>query len=324
MRMDTTLIIENEGATTPKYRVIKEIGAGIKTKVFLAESVVDCKRYAVKLVAEGDTRESIEESILSRLDHESVIQWKESVQLEDLTFFCKEDQEVCKELKLSRGFVMEYAAKGDCIELIQKLKMLPEPVARSYAQQLLNVIEHLHSNQIAHRDIKLDNIFLDEQYCLKLGDFGASQVFPQGEMINLTVGTERYFAPEILLETEYDPFIADVFAMGVSIFELVCGYSPYVEASLNDELYSLIVEENWEEFWSIHKEIQPSSPVVTRASLRSYFEAVLCPDPERRIPISEIKNLEWAKIPTMDKTKVASWVIEIAKKQKVDLMVSSC
>ena len=309
---------------TVKYRICKEIGTDNNSKTYLAENLLDNKIYGVKLFAEGDERNVPEISIMSKINHDSIIEWKESMRSNEVSFCNKEDEEAFKVSKLERGFVVEYPKKGNLLDLIENLTMLPEIVARAYAKQLMNAVEHLHSQHVTHRDIKLDNLFLDENDCLKLGGFGISKIFSEGTMCTEKVGTERYYAPEILLGAEYDPFAADVFAIGVTIFGLVCGYFPFSNASFDDELYSLIIDQNWDEFWLLHEEIYPNNPVSQRMCLREFFERLLCPNPAERVTIKEIKNLSWMKMFILDKMQVGSWITEIAKKQKKDSSFSSC
>ena len=85
---------------------------------------------------------------------------------------------------------------------------------------------YCHSRCIAHRDIKLENLLMDEQGILKIIDFGFSTCIPNDKMVKMFCGTPSYMAPEIVLKKEYCGPPADVWALGVLLYALLCGYFP--------------------------------------------------------------------------------------------------
>merc|ERR1719361_544980 len=167
-----------------------------------------------------------------------------------------------------------------------------EPIlARTYFRQLVAGIECMHNNGIIHRDIKPQNLLLDNKYNLKITDFGLSKIDPTGnpniKMSDWHVGTRGYQAPEILLrKKEYDLKV-DVFAMGVVLFILLGGYPPFEHAKDSDEWYQFIVAKKYKNFWKSHRNCglrQQETDLITR---------MLCFDPEKRISISKIKKHQW-------------------------------
>ena len=91
----------------------------------------------------------------------------------------------------------------------------------------------MNTKNVVHRDIKLENILLDNQMNLKLADFG----FATNKNINkLTTfrGTQSYMAPEIRESKEYDGRQTDIFSLGVVLFTIVVGYFPFSKAEMND------------------------------------------------------------------------------------------
>jgi serine/threonine protein kinase len=91
----------------------------------------------------------------------------------------------------------------------------------------------MNTKNVVHRDIKLENILLDNQMNLKLADFG----FATNKNINkLTTfrGTQSYMAPEIRESKEYDGRQTDIFSLGVVLFTIVVGYFPFSKAELTD------------------------------------------------------------------------------------------
>lgn len=101
-------------------------------------------------------------------------------------------------------------------------------------------IAFCHSKSVTHRDVKLENILLDEQGAnLKIIDFGFSTCIPNDKKIKIFCGTPSYMAPEIVSRIEYAGPPADIWALGVLLFALLCGCFPF-RGSNDKELYSKI------------------------------------------------------------------------------------
>ena len=100
-------------------------------------------------------------------------------------------------------------------------------------------LKYCHSKCIAHRDIKLENILLDDHRNVKLIDFGFSTCIPNDKKVKMFGGTPSYMAPENVNKTEYCGPPADVWACGVLLFTMLCGQFPYRGAT-DEELYGKI------------------------------------------------------------------------------------
>lgn len=114
-----------------------------------------------------------------------------------------------------------------------------EDAGKYFFNQLLDVLEYLHSQKIVHRDIKLENILVDKNLNLKLADFGfaANQRIHK---LNSYRGTFTYMAPEIKEYRPYDGRAADIFSLGVILFIVVIGFFPFKEARRDEYYYNLI------------------------------------------------------------------------------------
>jgi serine/threonine protein kinase len=128
------------------------------------------------------------------------------------------------EIRLA-GFLMEFAPNGDLFRLVRRRTKLTEPDARLIFMQLISAVDHCHKNNISHRDIKLENILIN-QNIIKLTDFGYACRIDDPD-IKKRVGTMTYIAPEILLDTESDLIKSDIWACGVVLYILVCGQYPF-------------------------------------------------------------------------------------------------
>jgi 5'-AMP-activated protein kinase catalytic alpha subunit len=94
--------------------------------------------------------------------------------------------------------VMEYVPGGDLLGFVRKRTKLNENTARFIFRQIIESIQYIHSQNIVHRDIKLDNILIDLSNNIKICDFGVGRECKKGEIIKDQCGTPAYIAPEIL------------------------------------------------------------------------------------------------------------------------------
>eukprot|EP00898_Chlorokybus_atmophyticus_P007662 jgi/Chlat1/7898/Chrsp66S07205 len=129
--------------------------------------------------------------------------------------------------------ILEYCAGGDMSKFIQRNKQVPESTARHFLQQLAKGLEVLRANHLIHRDLKPQNLLLSENShsaTLKIADFGfARSLQPQG-LAETLCGSPLYMAPEILQFQKYDAK-ADLWSVGVILFELVTGRPPFSGAN---------------------------------------------------------------------------------------------
>jgi len=114
-----------------------------------------------------------------------------------------------------------------------------EDSGKFFALQMLDSIEYLHSKRIVHRDLKLENLLVDNQLNLKLVDFGFSS-YKSIESLKSYRGTMTYMAPEIKEGKQYKGSQVDVFSFGVILFILVHGIFPFKEARSEEYFYNLI------------------------------------------------------------------------------------
>lgn len=143
--------------------------------------------------------------------------------------------------------VMEFLGGGDFMTLLIKKDIIPETHAKFYLAEMILAIESLHKMNYIHRDLKPDNILIDDNGHLKLSDFGlckhmgshnemaipynpnAPQIDKRADRRKLafsTVGTPDYIAPEVFSQKGYNELV-DWWSVGVILFEMVIGYPPF-------------------------------------------------------------------------------------------------
>ena len=137
--------------------------------------------------------------------------------------------------------VMEYVGGGSLHSYLKERvdRRLEEEDAKRIFKQIMTALYYCHKKSIAHRDIKLENILIDDSNNVKLIDFGFSTCIPNEKKIKMFCGTPSYMAPEIVMKEEYAGPPADIWASAVLLYALMNGCFPYRGAT-DKELYRRI------------------------------------------------------------------------------------
>ena len=206
------------------YTLGMELGRGAFGKVVLGKHIITGETVAVKILDKiilSQTPEDYElvkkeMSILKLVKHKYIIQLYEILQTPNHIFI-----------------IMEYCEGKDIMDYILSKNFLPESLALKYFQQLINALFYLHSQNIAHRDIKIDNILLDRNKNLKLIDFGLSTKYSDDKLLDQPCGTIVYSAPEVLDGQPYHGMLADVWSSGIVLYGMLSGYLPFSDSDDN-------------------------------------------------------------------------------------------
>ena len=120
---------------------------------------------------------------------------------------------------------MDYASNGNLLDMIKKTNGFDERTAFNYFIQTASAIYFLHENNLIHRNIKPENILLDEYNNVKLCDFKWCTELSSGNSLTFC-GSYEYMSPELINEKSYN-HSTDLWSLGCLLFELVQGYSPF-------------------------------------------------------------------------------------------------
>lgn len=284
------------------YILIKTLGSGYNSKVKLALHKKENKYYAAKIIrTKVHVNSNIkalknEISILKKLSHPNILNIKE---------FNEDGVYTKKNLKTyhTKYVILDLATSGELFGYVAYVGRLEEKIARYYFTQLIDAIDYCHKNGISHRDLKPENLLLDEEFNLKISDFGFSTNFDR--TLTSHVGTKLYMAPEMhVQDLPYTGPAVDIFACGLILFTMYTGLQPYETAAYpKDSFYKYFFANNLTEYWNIVKTYM-SKKVVLTDDFKSLITAILIPDACQRPSMAEIKQHPWFKGPIATKEEV--------------------
>ena len=229
-----TLIEETNGLPTMKYKVIQKLGDGAYGTVYLAINLMTKAKVAMKKINKvkeneiDDMEIKNEINILKKLDHPNIVKILEFYSTPKayyiITNFCQ------------------------CGELYNQIKyQYNENQLAVLFYQVFSGLYYLHSNNIVHRDLKLENILITEiekekktgknLFWIKIIDFGTAKIFEKNKSEKAVVGSSYYIAPEVL-QKKYNEK-CDTWSAGVILYMLICGRAPFDGAD-DDEIIANI------------------------------------------------------------------------------------
>ncbi|XP_053383005.1 PAS domain-containing serine/threonine-protein kinase-like, partial [Mercenaria mercenaria] len=258
------------GPYSRHYDTLHTIGKGAFGFVKLASRTRDRKQVVVKFIRRGkvfsdcwvqDTeygRMPLEVSILHKLDHPNIVKVLDV--FENAEFI---------------QMVMEKHGSGmDLFEFIDRSPNMDEGLASYIFRQMVSAVSYLHSKNILHRDIKDENVIVNEQFQIKLIDFGAVAFLEPGKLFATFCGTLEYCSPEVLMGNKYQGPELEVWSLGVTLYTLVFGENPFFD-----------VEE------TIKCVLKPPFPVSSELMMLICW--LLHPDTKRRASVSSIEKNCW-------------------------------
>jgi serine/threonine protein kinase len=225
-----------------KYEILKSLGEGNTSKVYLGRELTTGGYAAIKILKEEFLRrdsDSIlsvhnEITILKNLDHFGIIKMNE---YGDAGQVVKPSGRVIDNLVF---IIMEFVQGGLLFDLCQTMGQMGEDAGRFFLHQMLDSLEYMHNKRVVHRDLKLENILIDDQLNLKVADFGFA-CYKSIDTLKSYRGTMTYMAPEIKEGKQYKGTEVDVFSIGVILFIIVQGIFPFKEARKEEYFYNLLL-----------------------------------------------------------------------------------
>lgn len=285
-----------DSALLKRFKVINLIGLGNYARVYKAAPISSPKvnsnsprELAIKSINLTKVSDNYrtkflprELSILKRIQHANICKIYEIFQVADRIFI-----------------VMQFCSNGTIADLLQKIGPMSEPVARNLFAQIVDAVVYLHSIDIGHRDIKVENILLDGNFVPKLTDFSYSirlvdsGVDRQGKSKTMThqfnetfCGTLPYLSPEMIRQVPYDSKKTDSWALGVSLYVMLNDRIPF---PIND--IKLMVKKQ------LDKDYKFKANISCSENCYHLIGRLLEPDFAKRITSLEASNHQWMSGP---------------------------
>lgn len=276
-------------AFTSRYKLLEELGFGGFGFVYSVFRLSDGARFACKFIFKSKVSRTswtidrvlgkcpMEVAVLKNVRHENIIEF--------VDYF--DDAALCYCFTKMHG--TEWSTNDttpkspdsrrsmDLFECIEKFESFAEPLARHIFVQIVRAIAHLHEIGLVHRDIKDENILIDDNFHVKVIDFGSAAFFdPTGKkLFDLFLGTKQYASPEILQQKQYRGPEAEMWALGCCLYIILTGLVPFSSAA--QAIRGRFASPN-----------RPLSPSCT-----DLLERMLEKDPKLRISIQELVVHPW-------------------------------
>eukprot|EP00824_Muranothrix_gubernata_P021102 TRINITY_DN435_c0_g1_i3.p1 TRINITY_DN435_c0_g1~~TRINITY_DN435_c0_g1_i3.p1 ORF type:complete len:465 (-),score=77.40 TRINITY_DN435_c0_g1_i3:1256-2650(-) len=279
-------------STLDHYKLIKKLGTGIYSKVMLAEDTETGNKYAIKIMERDNPQLDAkffnlvrtEVQTMIQLDHPNIVKL---VAMSDNSILQKANGTQVPVFYI----VLELVTGGELFDFVATGGRIAEPIVRFYFQQLLEVFNYIHTRGICHRDLKAENLLIDQNFNLKLADFGFSA--PLGGKdgsgyLHTYLGTPTYMAPEIHMHQPYIGAAVDIFALGVLLFIMVAAHPPFKRADPNDPFYKLLATNRAPYFWRFHSKNKPGGDNFFSQPFKELVTQMLSLDPAGRPTLADI------------------------------------
>ncbi|CAD8096976.1 unnamed protein product [Paramecium sonneborni] len=245
------------------FLMLNQIGKGAFGKVFKVKKKDNDKIYALKAMNKKQIFDNnleqnaiIEKEVLNNSKHPFIVNLKYSFQSQTKLYF-----------------VLEYIDGGEFYQILQRTQGFPEPVVQFVAAEVILALEYLNMKlNIIYRDLKPENLLLTKSGHVKLTDFGlATKKKDKNQKSYTLVGTTEYLAPEILRK-EGHSFEVDLWTLGILIYEMITGKTPFAHPERNQmKIQYLILKNN------------PTYPPTMSKDAKDLINSLLQTNPQLRI-----------------------------------------
>ena len=288
-------MVEKERVIDGKYILTKTLGKGATSKVYKAVVIKDnSKKIAIKkYLPTTNIRQTYldfltEVNLMKNLNHPNLINLIDANEKGEL----KENGNVLGNIMYLSIELAENAELFDFFAYPRK--PFSEEIGRLIMKQTFLGLQSMKKAKICHRDLKMENMFLDDKYNVKIGDFGYAKVTKEeNELLSSPRGTDGYQCPEIVHHKSYLGESADVFSCGVILFIMLGFRKPFNQAHQKDEMYRYFFENRIDRFWERHGYINKFSKELIEllTGMLNY---------KNRWTIEQVLESQWFKGPVVD------------------------
>lgn len=262
-------IVPKEGEMVGDYIVGTVIGEGSYSTVKRGRHKETGEEVALKFIrTPKNTKDEImlerEIKIAQKLEHPNVVKLIDVINTKGGT----------------SCLVMEYIDGCDLYDLIEHKQYLTEDEAKGLFQQMVEGVNYCHKNSITHRDLKLENILIDQDGNIKIVDFGLANFMEAGKLLSTFCGSPLYAAPEMLNGSKYVGPKVDVWSLGVLLYIIVIGVVPWEGSTVEEQTKNSIQG---------HYEL----PCDLSEEFKHLVSSMLNVNPEKRPDLDEVLRHSW-------------------------------
>ncbi|GFO34225.1 serine/threonine-protein kinase ulk3 [Plakobranchus ocellatus] len=208
-----------------QYVFTEKLGSGTYASVYKAYRKTGIREVvAIKCVLKSSLNKASTENLLTEIELLKNLKHVHIVALKDFQW----DTNYIY-------LIMEYCSGGDLSRFIRSKRALPEHVVKRFLQQIASAMKFLWDNNVAHMDLKPQNILLTSSTSpqIKIADFGFAKHLYDGDNLHVMRGSPLYMAPEIICQGTYDNRV-DLWSVGVILFECLFGKPPFASKSFKE------------------------------------------------------------------------------------------
>ncbi|KZT33337.1 Pkinase-domain-containing protein [Sistotremastrum suecicum HHB10207 ss-3] len=250
------------------YTLGKVIGEGTYGKVRLGTHRLTSTRVAIKQIPKAVSASLTREiHHHRRLHHPHIAQLYEVIATETYVWL-----------------VTELCSGGELFDYLVEQRHLTEEDCQRIFGQLCLALAYAHGRGVVHRDLKLENVLLDQRCRVKLGDFGFTREFERGTLLDTYCGTTAYASPEMIRLQKYSGPETDVWSLGIILYTLLTGSLPFDDDD-EAEMKRLILKGDYED------------PDWLSEDARDLIRKILQPDPSKRLTVAQILGHAWFRNP---------------------------
>jgi len=230
---------KHKGFMLGKYKLLRHLGKGGMSQVYLAEHTLMKRKVAIKVLPANRVEDS---TYLERFRTEA----RAAAKLDDPNIVRAYDIDVHE--GKTHFIVMEYVDGLDLHVLVRDKGPLPYEKAADYIAQVARGLAHAHEMGLVHRDIKPANCLVDKHETVKLLDMGLARLIDDEASLTLennenVLGTADYLAPEQALNSHKADARADIYSLGCTLYYLITGHPPFPEGTISERLLKHQVEQ---------------------------------------------------------------------------------
>ena len=271
------------------YIIQEKLGSGGQANVFLVTKKGEAQKYAAKVFKKENNSIYIEIKILEELKH-----YNNPYIINIIENGKGEIVRNNRETKNLTYFIMENAPNGNIFDYIYCRKSgLGELHSKIVFQKILKGFECCHEHNICHRDIKLENLLLDDEYIPKICDFGLACF--NSNNITHDCGTKQYKPPEINGKNKYDGIKVDIFYLASALMILTTGLPGFLMPNKGDYFFIEIIKEDYDSYWEKIDMQMKAVGIKLSPEFKNLYTKMINIKPEKRPNITEILKDPWFK-----------------------------